>query len=143
MHFQYKDPKYPETNYYLYFLCVLLVTSGVFIYGKIICTFIWIPDFLSYRYNESIDGWMITHLIFYTLTGIFFPNTFIMSMIIGIVWEIFEDWLARTNPKWLSGIGDCVKGSGEKMPYWYGQSNDVYTDFMGFLIGKYIFLPYL
>ena len=147
MLFNYKDPKYPETNYTLYFLCVFIVIGSVFLYGKIRCTFKWFSDPLSFSYNHNVDGWILSHLVCFTLAGIYFPNTFILSMIVGILWEIFEDWVGRTQPKWLSGFGDCMNVSqtgvkSKKNKYWwYGQYDDIYADFMGFLIGKYIILP--
>ena len=130
-------------NYYLYFSLILLVMSSVFIYGKLRClykeNFI---DILSIRFMKHIDGWILTHFIIYALTGIFFPETFFLSMIIGVLWEFIEIWIGRNKPKFLKGFGDC-KYDNKQTNWWYGQIKDVYADFFGFIFGKYIILPLL
>ena len=62
-------------------------------------------------------GLLFTSL-FFLLKGIFFPNTFLLSMIIGVSWEIFEDWVDKTRPKWLEGIGNCISIHSNYKKYW-------------------------
>ena len=137
-------------NYPLFFLLVLITWSLVFIYGKLKCMYPNYKDILSIQITKYFDGWLFIHFIIYTLTGIFFPESFYLSMIIGIIWELIEMWIGNTKPEILKGIGDCDKNNkfsnlslsnGKKGYWWYGQIQDIYADFLGFMFGKYVIKP--
>lgn len=48
----------------------------------------------------SITGWRITHLLLHMLIGFLLPNYLIVSIVIGVTWELIEFTLARTNCWW-------------------------------------------
>ncbi len=82
-------------------------------------------------YNTEINGWLISHFIVFCLAGYFYPDTFKLAMVIGIVWECFE-----------FALGYFLKNSVLAKPFiynwWYGQYRDIIANALGFLFGKYI-----
>ena len=75
-------------------------------------------------------------------------------MTLGILWEVFEWWVGKTKPAFLKDIGNCrhsIINSNEKRSlksknktgkttyWWYGQYEDIVADFLGFMVGKYVF----
>jgi len=133
--------KYGDThgvNLYYIFGTIILLTS-VFVYGYIRCLF-GSNDFFSHHINQYIDGWKIVHFTIFLVVGFLFPGTFLLSMTIGIFWEIFEAWAGYAKPSFLNGIGNCRH---DITFWWYGQYLDVLADLFGFLLGKFVFIPLL
>lgn len=122
----------------LYILWFAFIMFLVFFYGYLRCSFKF-TDILSFKLSKRIDGWLISHFIAFAVAGFFFPNTLVLSMVIGILWEIIEWIIGITKPSFLKGIGDCRHNSNGTTKYWwYGQYKDIVADFAGFMVGKYI-----
>ena len=141
--------------YWIYFLSVGI---SVFIYGKYRCEYKDNVDYLAAQPISGIDGWIISHVVAFAIAGVLFPDTFYTTMILGILWELFEMYLGITKPDILDGVTNCgtekseikYKGVNLKSPsgqnegyWWYGKKEDVLADAIGFLVGKYIILKYL
>ena len=66
-----------------------------------------------------VNGWMLIHLFFYMILGFFFPDNFMLILLMGICWEIVEIMWGRIN------------GS----TWWYGGFSDVIMNTIGFTMG--------
>ena len=70
--------------------------------------------------------------------GFLYPNTFVLTNFIGILWELFEYWVGISKPKILSGLGFCNPAhSGNKQKiWWYGKPSDFIVNALGFITGN-------
>jgi hypothetical protein len=109
-----------------------------------------IKDPLTYKiYShpicQDIDGWSISHVIFFLILGILFPGNYLQFFAVGVLWEIIETILGQHETK-LSGtrlqlIGDQDESgvsTGKDNAYWYGKESDILADVLGYTIGSYI-----
>lgn len=143
----------------LYILWFAFIMFLVFFYGYLRCSFKF-NDMLSFKLLPRIDGWLISHFLTFAVAGFFFPNTFVLSMAIGILWEMIEWAIGMTKPSFLKGIGDCHHNitnvehkkflvsndnskNGTTKYWWYGQYEDIVADFAGFIVGKYVLIGLL
>tara|TARA_Y100000389_G_scaffold67262_1_gene63549 strand:+ start:1602 stop:2036 length:435 start_codon:yes stop_codon:yes gene_type:complete len=129
----------PKDNfYYLYFLICIVI---IFLYARFRCLNLDIyKDPLENGIkNSSIDGWSSTHLFFYMLIGYKYPNTFILTLIFGILWELFETYIGLYEPKLFENWGFCnSKNKNLKKKWWYGKLSDPIINSIGFFIGMKI-----
>jgi phosphatidylserine decarboxylase len=125
------------------FSCVVVI----FMYGKYRCENIKdhtdMLEFSLFKNSKKygIDGWLLSHLLFFMLLGYLYPNSMRISVIFGVLWEIFEWYVGIYKPKWLEGMGFCKSPSGAKNKgkvWWYGKWQDIISNTSGFTIGKYI-----
>ena len=122
------------------------VVATIFIYGKIRCMYPDYKDVLIYEPIKGIDGWSLSHFFTFTILGTLYPNTFLLSLLMGILWELFEFILGVIKPKILKGITDCHRGDSKSYLsndqkdgyWWYGKWEDIFFNTLGFLFGKYI-----
>lgn len=139
-------------NMSIYCVIFLIVIGSIFLYGKLRCSYNF-NDILGFKFNKFIDGWVISHFLVFLLIGYLFPETFYLTMALGILWEVFEWWVGITKPAFLKDIGNCrhsITNSNERKSlrsksktgkttyWWYGQYEDIIADFLGFMVGKYI-----
>ena len=107
------------------------------IYKVIICKFN-INDFISINKTKSLifNGWTISHLILNAIVGYIFPNEIYISIILGIIWEIYEYIYSLNFPILINLYKHICKNSPEKIilynPY------DFIINIIGILIGKYL-----
>jgi hypothetical protein len=124
-------------NYVSYtsFILVPLVLIGL--YGKYRCDNKTFKDPLEISIISDLDGWSVTHILFFTTLGYNFPNAFILSMTMGIIWEIYEYISGKKRLTWLGGCNDLTthKGHGK---WWYAKWSDILCNAGGFLLGKYL-----
>ena len=129
-------------TYYLKFIIFALL-PGLFIfpYGKYRCTHKTFKDPLETPLFLGLDGWSATHFFWFMTLGYVYPETFIVSTLIGILWELFEHYYGKNRPGWLGGYGDCNGLLSDKEKdgnWWYGKWSDILCNISGFLIGQYI-----
>ena len=120
-------------NYYLFYF--LICSIIIFSYGKF--RTLNIKNFkdpleINFLKSFSIDGWSLTHLLFYMLIGFQYPNSIYLTMTSGILWELFETYVGYFKPSLLKNFGFITD---EKM-WWYGKFSDIIINFIGFKIGK-------
>lgn len=72
----------------------------------------------SFNKKLKLHGWSITHLGFYLLIGYKYPNTFLLTFIIGILWELFEKYIGIYQPKILQNWGFCKTNDGKTKRKW-------------------------
>lgn len=92
---------------------------------------------------QDIDGWSISHFLFFGLLGAFFPDQHLQFLLIGIGWEVIETTIGQTNIQ-LSGqrlqlVGDQDSdgnSTGDDMAFWYGKESDIVVDIFGYCVGS-------
>lgn len=87
---------------------------------------------IKIKYTD-IDGWSLTHFLF----NLFLmkkcksnKKIFVYIILLGILWEIFEEvygYLVNKTVKYLTGRDDGV--------WWYGKISDIFVNITGNLIG--------
>lgn len=87
---------------------------------------------IKIKYTD-IDGWSLTHFLF----NLFLmkkcksnKKIFVYIILLGIVWEIFEEvygYLVNKTVKYLTSRDDGV--------WWYGKVSDIFVNITGNLIG--------
>ena len=144
-------------NTRIYILSTIIIVSTIFIYGKMRCANKNFVDPLSHSKYVFVDGWLLSHYIVFALAGYYYPQSFCMSMILGILWEVIEVLLGVYKPSFLNGISNCdvsdksnsidnkniidISGDSnvEKEGYWwYGRYEDIVVDFLGFVTGYFV-----
>jgi hypothetical protein len=91
----------------------------------------------------DIDGWSITHFLFFGLLGAMYPGHYIQFALVGIGWELVETALGQNkievSGKRLQLVGDQDddgKPTGDDDAYWYGRQSDVLIDVLGYILGS-------
>lgn len=92
---------------------------------------------------QDIDGWSVSHLLFFGLLGLLYPGHHLQFLLVGAFWEVVETALGQNRFE-LSGrriqlIGeqDAEGGStGKADAYWYGKESDIIMDVFGYAIGS-------
>jgi hypothetical protein len=92
---------------------------------------------------QDIDGWSISHLLFFGLLGVLYPGHHLQFFLVGAGWEIVETVLGQNELK-LSGrriqlVGDQdAEGgpTGKDGAFWYGKESDVLMDVFGYAVGS-------
>ncbi len=120
----------------LFIICPTLI----FLYSRYRClnknSF---KDPLEHSIFLMLDGWSITHLLFYMLAGYIFPNYFLLTTLLGISWELFETYCGTYKPLWLSGWGNCIfTDKVDNEDWWYGKWSDIFMNTLGLTIGQYL-----
>jgi len=130
-----------------YWLVGSIAPIIVFFYGWYRCSHIKehkdILEFSLLKNSKKygVDGWLLSHYLFFVMMGFIYPNTLRISVIMGLLWEIFEWYCGVYKPKCLEGIGFCKSPSGAKQRgkvWWYWKWQDPIANTLGFITGKYI-----
>ena len=130
-----------------YWLVGSIAPIIVFFYGWYRCSHIKehkdILEFSLIKNSKKygVDGWLLSHYLFFVMMGFIYPNTLRISVIMGLVWELFEWYCGVYKPKCLEGIGFCKSPSGAKQRgkvWWYWKWQDPIANTLGFITGKYI-----
>ena len=132
--------KYLPNNPYKYIVTIFVPVFLICIYGKFRCTHKKFKDPLETQLFLGLDGWSATHFCFFYLLGHLYPNTFYLSLTIGIAWELFEHLYGKHRPGWLGGYGDCNDLTTDKEGgnWWYGKWSDIGCNAVGFIMGRYL-----
>ncbi len=130
-------------------IVVLLLTCiiMIFIYGYYLRS-TKTSDILGHKFYDSklisgIDGWSITHFLFFFLIGILYPNHHLAALSAGTAWEYTEQYLG-TNKVKISGtriklVGDIDSdGNYNDDSYWYAKTSDIIVNIFGYSIGSYL-----
>jgi hypothetical protein len=94
----------------------------------------------------NIDWWSISHMVLFFTLGYIKPDRHLQFLILGIAWELTEDYLATNsnrivlpNKMELSpnyGMSCCQVA--EKDNYWYAKADDILMNVIGYAIGSRI-----
>ena len=122
-------------NYILFFLVPITLIG---LYGKYRCNNKTFIDPLQKPIIGDLDGWSMTHIIFYTTMGYNFSNAFALTMTIGIIWELYEHISGINRSTWLGGCNEITTHKG-RGAWWYAKWTDILCNASGFLLGKYLY----
>jgi len=129
---------------------IILITSItailIIIYGVYRCKN---PDFhdplgihfttKSKMLNNMLNGWAISHFMYYTILTYLYPEYWMLIFVIGCIWEIYEMFLQSNQPWYVKYIGNCtVTTDSSTKPWWYGQFEDIIMNTLGISFGKII-----
>jgi len=130
-------------------ITLLYVGACIIIYSIIRCTNQEIKDPLqkilggkNTRFAQMLDGWSISHFIFYGALANIYPNEIPFIIFCGILWEIFEYLTSNSNLKILGilrGISECKIVTGESQTWFYAKYTDILMNVLGCLIGYLIY----
>ena len=89
-----------------------------------------------------LDWWSVTHYLFFSILGYWYPNRFVFFLLFGIVWELTEDLLAKDSDTQLVDCEQKGRGgfvdfwcNGYQDDYWYGKIDDVLMNMLGYVTG--------
>ena len=127
------------THSYTLVFVIAIVAIGV--YGNYRCKHPQYKDVLETRLGDTtLDGWSLTHFFFFGFVGYKYPHTLVLSLGLGVAWELFEHYYGKLRPGWLGGFGDCPNlqsDYNETGNWWYGKWSDVLLNTLGFLLGAW------
>ena len=127
-------------NYYKYAITMILPLLFIFPYGKYRCSHKSFKDPLETNLFYGLDGWSATHFFWFMVMGYIYPETIVLSMSIGILWELFEHYYGKNRPGWLGGYGDCNNLATDQVSgnWWYGKWTDIICNMIGFIMGEFL-----
>lgn len=119
-------------------ICMFAVMI-IIIYGTIRCKGAFV-DPLTYApvpppWDKFLDGWGLSHLLFYAILGYLFPNRLLFITILGISWEFVES-MFKDHPFYLSKCNYLE--SDDTDGWWYGRWQDIVMNTSGIIIGAWI-----
>jgi hypothetical protein len=94
---------------------------------------------------QEIDGWSVSHLVFFGLLGFLYPGHHLQFLAVGVFWEGVETALGQNVLKVrgarLQLIGDQDEAGfstdeGEGEAYWYGKGSDIIMNNLGYAVGS-------
>jgi len=115
-------------------LCFIIIC----LYGRFRCQH---PDFqdplMKQFHLYDLDGWSLSHFLFFMMIGYMYPDKFYLSVLLGIIWELFESFYGKKRPGFLGGFGDCATTDPnvESGAWWYGRLSDIICNVVGLLVG--------
>ena len=128
----------------IFFICVYLIYVASVIRCKDMRIEILEPESKLYSglkkyklYDYGIDIWSLIHYGFYLMIGYLYPNSLIITMFLGLLWELFEFYIGFSKPSIFKNIGFCTTDGKERV-WWYGKVSDLLFNFLGFITGKYL-----
>ena len=86
--------------------------------------------------NKPIDILTLIHLLIWIIIGYFFPNYYLIALLLGILWELFEYMIVRVNKLYV--LTKTYWFVPEK--YWneriYNKIIDIIINMIGYYIGS-------
>lgn len=128
----------------IFFICAMVIVG----YGTFRCNSTNFKDPLTQAiapapFDSFLDGWGISHFIFYGVLTFFYPDPRSMIFIwtIGVLWEIVES-IFSDHPFYLSSCKYDMQtdlnnnmGKNNGSGWWYGRWQDIVMNSTGMLMG--------
>lgn len=131
-------------------LCVIVIYS----YGMLICKSNFddplITAYANPPWNAFLDGWGLSHFIFYATLTFFFPSLWWLIFLIGVAWEVIEYYMnssdftkcaktrkirqSKKNNK-ANNKANESKGTSTDYKWWYARWQDIVMNALGVLLG--------
>lgn len=97
---------------------------------------------MSIKLGGDVDGWSLTHFLWFTFLGYKFPQLWKVSFLFGVGWEFIEHYIGESRPSWMGGFGDCNLGTDQLNSshenWWYGRWTDIAANGLGLAFGYYL-----
>lgn len=127
----------------LYIVCILLIVLYGFILRATKSRDILGQRIYTHPLLQDIDGWSISHFLFFGLLGVLYPGQHLQFFLVGFGWEVIETLLGQykfgmTGSR-LQLIGEQDeegRPTGNDDAYWYGKESDVVVDVLGYSLGS-------
>jgi len=90
----------------------------------------------GHPWNRFLDGWGISHFMFYLLLAYVFPAEWAFIFCMGVLWELIE-FIFKDHPFYLSKCAysiDTDHGAG----WWYGRWEDIVMNSLGIALGCFL-----
>lgn len=94
------------------------------------------PLTIDYGIISNFDSWAVFHIAFYFVLGCMFPDRYLLFLVIGILWEIFEHYSGKHNMK-LFGINAASISDNASTGWVKGKVLDVVVNMVGYIVGSY------
>lgn len=125
----------------LYFIICSLCVCLILAYGNYRCfnkdTYFKDP-LLTKLGLLDLDGWSLTHVLFYVLLGYLFPDHFVPLMLMGVLWEIVEEFVLNRLSSARSKCDKIVLPRDHENRWWFGRVSDIPMNALGFVIGFHL-----
>ena len=87
------------------------------------------------------DYWSLSHLLLYMVFGFFKPGYATTFFLLGVGFELFEDFLSSDKNTQLvkcpnNGIMGKIMCNGIQDGYWYGKADDIAFNLIGYVFGN-------
>ena len=127
----------------LYIVAILLIVVYGFIIRTAKCCDALGKEFFHHPICQNIDGWSVTHLLFFGLLGVMYPGNHLQFILVGAGWEVVETVLGQnklgTTGHRIQLIGEqdsAGNSTGNNDAYWYGKESDIVVDAIGYCLGS-------
>lgn len=116
----------------------IIIVVIIHLYGILIhLTKVDDPLLIRSKYlGNFINGWSLSHLLFFMYIGYTYPLKFNEAMLLGISWEFYEHAFGTIFPKLFPNIAFQIDK--EWTSWCYGCYEDIIMNFIGFKIGSYL-----
>lgn len=128
-------------NYKMIILICIIISISIIIYGQIRCKLkfndpLLKPITINNKQLFDLDGWSITHFIFFLILGYYFNNHIIFIIFMGTLWEVIEIIFGKISYT-LPALESChVKN--KNSDWWYGRMSDIYINIIGVFCGYFL-----
>lgn len=85
-------------------------------------------------FGNFLNGWTLTHFIFFFYLGYNYPTCMKEAMLVGILWELIEFSVGKYLPYFSPKL--AFKIDPQWTSWYYGCWEDIIMNFIGFSIGK-------
>lgn len=127
----------------LYIIAVMLIVVYGFILRRVKCRDLLGKEIFNHPICQNIDGWSVTHFLFFGFLGVLYPGHHLQFLLIGAGWEVIETVLGQnkfgTTGKRIQLIGEQDADgnlTGDDDAYWYGKESDIVVDMLGYCLGS-------
>jgi hypothetical protein len=127
----------------LYIVVVLVIILYGYVLRRVKAKDLLARQIYSHPICQDIDGWSITHFMFFGLLGVLYPGQHLQFFLVGYAWEVIETLLGQNkfqmSGKRLQLLGEQDaegNSTGDDDAYWYGKMSDVVADNFGYAIGS-------
>lgn len=122
-------------------ICLACVLTIV-VYGTMRCKGAFVDPLtfspVGHPWNKFLDGWGMSHFLFFMLLGYWFPDKLLFITLLGVGWELVE-MLFKEHPFYLSKCEYTASTPGEGYAHWWtGRWQDLVMNTSGLVLGAWL-----
>lgn len=84
----------------------------------------------------DLDGWSLTHVIYYALLGYLFPKHMGSLFFVGVLWEIVEEFVLNRLSSARTSCASILPRDDPEQRWWFGRVSDIPMNTIGLIIGS-------